>query len=531
MSGVTCSSPSPGPRTPDSDAAGPERAVVALEASGFEFGPPQPSTRSVLDTVDGRLHRAGARLDARPVYKPGSADAVELSPHGTALPDRPLVVGRMPSVPSDLPAGQFSLQLASIVQNRALQVQLTMTSQCAHALRRNRDGKAVARVELHTDVHVVDGAGTPRDLGAATWCLELHELPEHRGHALKARRRLDEIGLVTLASDSLGWAAARAGIDLAGANPTARVRLRSDDRAGRATRAVLHQLGDVVAASWQGAADGVDAESLHELRVALRRARAVLRVSHDVVPEHAREAALDLVVSLARHTGAPRDLDVHLLEWASYVAPLDPSDRALLEPVRDVLARRRDTAHASLQDAMDTAGRDRWHRRFDELIDTRRELDGERPSDARRPVGRVVAKRIERAHRRLVSRGRSITATSTSDAVHRLRKDAKQLRYLLDAFGSLVSSSHRRAYLAELKALQDRLGALQDATVHRDELSDVAAELLTAPQATFDALAAMADVLDERCAALRGELVDALDAFDGKATRRAIRRVLDDLRD
>jgi len=180
---------------------------------------------------------------------------------------------------------------------------------------------------------------------------------------------------------------------------------------------------------------------------------------------------------------------------------------------------------------MHAAGRHRWHRRFDELIDTRRELDGERPSDARRPVGRVVATRIERADRRLVAHGRRITATSPSDAVHRLRKDAKQLRYLLDAFGSLASSSHRGAYLAELKTLQDRLGALQDATVHRIELDDVAAELRTAPQATFDALAAMADVLDDRCLALRGELVEALDAFDGKATRRAIRRVLDDLRD
>lgn len=529
MSGVTCSSapasPPAGPRT-----TGPDDAVAALEAAGFEFGPPQPATRSVLDTVDGRLHRAGARLDARPVYKPGSADAVELSPHGAALPDRPLVVSRMPLTPTDLPAGQFQLQLAALVSDEALQVQLAMTSQCAHALRRNPDGKAIARVELHTDVQVVDGTGTRRDLGAATWCLELHELPEHPGQATKARRRLDELGLTSIPSDSLGWAAARAGIDLAGTAPAAPIRLRADDRAGRATRIVLRQLGDVVAASWQGATGDDDPEPLHELRVALRRARAVLRRSRDVLPDHAREEALDLVVSLARRTGAPRDLDVHLLEWESYVAPLDPADRARLEPVREALAARRDRAHADLEDAMELAGRDRWHRRFDELIDARRELDGERPADARRPVGRVVAKRIERDHHRLVSRSRKITASSPSDDIHRLRKDAKQLRYLVDAFGSLVSGSHRRAYLAELKALQDRLGALQDATVHRIELDDVATELHTAPQATFDALAAMADVLDDRCSVLRDELVDAIDAFDGKATRRAIRRVLDDLR-
>ena len=294
---------------------------------------------------------------------------------------------------------------------------------------------------------------------------------------------------------------------------------------------MLRRLGDVVAASWQGAADGVDPESLHELRVALRRARAVLRASRDVVPEHAREEALDLVVSLARHTGTPRDLDVHLLEWTSYVAPLDPSDRALLEPVREVLAARRDTAHVSLQEAMDATGRDRWHRRFDELIDTRRELDGDRPSEARRAVGKVIAKRIERAHRRLVARGRKITATSTSDAIHRLRKDAKQLRYLLDAFGSLASSSHRRTYLAELKTLQDRLGALQDATVHRSELDDVAGELRhrTAGDVRCPGrdgrrarrpLHRTARRARRRARRLRRE-----------GDRRALRRVLDDLRD
>ncbi len=520
MNSVTCSS---------SSDHGPDLAVEALTALGFEFGTPQRSTRSVLDTFDGRLHRASARLDARPVYKPGSADAVELSPHGRALPDRPLVVGRMPHVPGDLPSGQFRFQLASIVRERALLVQLTMTSQCAHAIRRNQDGKAVALAELHTDVEVIDGGGSALEL-PQTWCLELHELPEHRKHAARTRRRLDKLGLRTIESDSLGWAAAVAGVDLAGFNGTRSVALRRKDTAADGYRRVLHQLGDLVSTNWQGTADDVDPEFLHDLRVALRRSRTVLDDAHRVLPDGARTEALGLAGSLAEHTGAPRDLDVHVLEWESYVAPLDPAERRALEPVRELLVARQKAAHVQLTAAMAEADRERWIGRWRELVDTTRAPDGTRPPKARRRIGRVVAKRVELAHGRLVSDGRGITPSSPDDEVHRLRKDAKRLRYLLESFGSLVANEHRRTYTRQLKAFQDHLGALQDTAVHRAELDDFGNELREARADTLAALAALTVEVDQRYDKLRGQFADAFTAFDSTRTRRALREVLADLR-
>ncbi len=509
----------------------PDSAVAALVELGFEFGPPQPATRSVLDTFDGRLHRAGARLDARPAYKPGSADAVELSAHGASLPDQPLVVGRLPRSPSDLPAGQFGVQLAAIVLDRALLVQLTMSSNCSHALRRNRDGKAVARVELHTDVQIADGDGICCGTRVATWCLDLHELPDHRSPAAKARRRLDGLGLQRLETDSLGWAATIGAIDLSGGASSSEVTLKHADTATRAFRHVLGHLGDVVAATWQGARDDLDPEFLHDLRIALRKGRTVLRASRDVMPADARRDALDLAGELARQTGAARDLDVYLLSWESHVSALDPAECALLEPVRELLVVRREQAHARLAEALDSTDRDRWLHRWQELVGSTSEPGGVRPLQARRPAGRVIATRIEQAHDRLIRDGRSITATSPSEAVHRLRKDAKHLRYLLESFGSLITKPHRRAYGARLKAVQDLLGAFQDATVHRALLDDVAIELRAAPQATFDALASLTDVVDALGVTLRDDVIASLEAFDSKGTRRALRDVLSDLRD
>ena len=53
----------------------PEAMAAALTSSGFDIGPPVTVARTVLDTFDGRLHRAGLRLELRdgPVRELGTA--------------------------------------------------------------------------------------------------------------------------------------------------------------------------------------------------------------------------------------------------------------------------------------------------------------------------------------------------------------------------------------------------------------------------------------------------------------------------
>jgi CHAD domain-containing protein len=87
------------------------------------------------------------------------------------------------------------------------------------------------------------------------------------------------------------------------------------------------------------------------------------------------------------------------------------------------------------------------------------------PPHAGRPLGKLVARRIARAHRTVIEHGRLIDADTPAEQIHALRKKAKKLRYLLESFGSLVPARDRKPYVKRLKALQDNLGEYQDADV------------------------------------------------------------------
>jgi CHAD domain-containing protein len=240
--------------------------------------------------------------------------------------------------------------------------------------------------------------------------------------------------------------------------------------------------------------------------------------------------------ALADHTSGPRDLDVLVSGWAASIAALEPGERLALEPVRDVLSTMQQQAHAALTAAMDEAGRDAWIQRWRELVDTRRAPDGTSARQAKRSAGRLIADRLDRAHRRLIRDGRRITPESADELLHDLRKDAKRLRYLLECFAAPVDATHLRRYVKRLKALQDQLGALQDLAVHEATL-DTAARLLAAhpgdtthPDQTMHAVAALVRTLGDQRTQCRAQFEREFASFDSAPTRRALEAVLADLR-
>jgi CHAD domain-containing protein len=307
--------------------------------------------------------------------------------------------------------------------------------------------------------------------------------------------------------------------------------MRRRTTARAAVREVLHDLGDAVERQWPAVRADIDPEAVHQLRITLRQARAVLWAARDVLPDPAREDALDLAGALADRTGAARDLDVQLADWAARLDGTDPVRRAALEPVLDRLRRRRASVHDELAAALDDLGLDAWITRWHALVDASRDEHGRRPRHAKRRVGPVIARRLEQAHRRLVHDGRAIDDDSPAEQLHDLRKDAKRLRYVAESFAPLVERGRRRDYVRRVKALLDHLGAHQDAVVHQHQLAELVHEFATAPAPTCDALAELTTEADARSTCLRSGFAEAFDRFDRGATRRSLRRVLDDLRD
>ena len=285
-------------------------------------------------------------------------------------------------------------------------------------------------------------------------------------------------------------------------------------------------------ANWQGTIDQTDTVFLHQLRIAVRRTRTVLGAAKSVLPAAALEPARDGFAWLATSTGAARDLDVYLLEWDHYTDPLGPAAASALTPVRELLERRCADAHRELGDVL------RSERAAELLADWRmwlaepvpEPLAGDTlPRRAGDALGTVVAKRIGRAHSRLIDEGRLIGADSPAEQVHRLRKDGKRLRYLIECFGSLLPDKPRRQYVKRLKALQENLGEHQDAEVHIMLLRTLLPEL-EAGGATADTMVALGQLterLDRTRQTARAEFAEHFAAYDSAATRRSLDALLE----
>ncbi|HJR25303.1 MAG TPA: CHAD domain-containing protein, partial [Acidimicrobiales bacterium] len=313
------------------------------------------------------------------------------------------------------------------------------------------------------------------------------------------------------------------GVDLAGRSSSPTVPLDRRDPSPEAFRRVLANLAETIAANVDGTVEDVDPEFLHELRVAVRRSRAVLGEAKGAVPEDLRRRYREELAWVQQSTGEARDLAVQVMGWADLVGPLTAADPAGLAAVRDEVERQRQAAQRALVKDLRSA-------RFRKLLDgwrtaLRAPLQVDEPL---RPVGPHVAKRIERAQTRLLDAGRAITPDSPAEALHDLRKDAKRLRYLLECFGSLLEPKARKAFVQRLKGLQDNLGDHQDAEVQVGRLRDLADELHRRPKVGAGAVLAMGqltELLEQRRAAERADFADRFAAYDSKRTRRA----LDDL--
>ena len=121
------------------------------------------------------------------------------------------------------------------------------------------------------------------------------------------------------------------------------------------------------------------------------------------------------------------------------------------------------------------------------------------------------------------------TRTTPAERLHDLRKDTKKLRYLLECFGGLFKGKPLKAFVSQLKALQDNLGEHQDAEVHLGQLRELAHDLHKRATVDTDALLAMGslgDHLDRRRQHERDEFAHRFAAYDTAANRNALDALL-----
>ncbi len=494
--------------------------LAALAKDGFEIGPESSVRRTLLDTFDGRLNAAGLRLE----FQEASGHELVLTGGGPASAHIP--VSSPPRFGSDLPVGPLRARLAPLLDVRALRPVVSLDTRQRSAVRRDKLGKAVASVLLHDHLslsnEVIDEHG-----GRPSWAAEVNELVGYPKAAERARALLGSLGLQELDSDLMTFAAADTSVDLGGHSGSPTVALDRREPAFEAFRRVLANLADEIDANYEGTLGKVDPEFLHDFRVAVRRTRSVLAQGKGVLPTRLRGHFREEFGWLGAATGPARDLDVYLIEWDSYVAPLEPDVAAALKPLFEHVDHQRLNEHVALAMLLRSS---RYLDLMGAWSDWLAAPAGEQHLgvDAPAPIGKVAARRIGVANDRLVARGRKIGPDTPAEELHELRKDAKKLRYLLECFGAVLPSGERKAFVQRLKALQDNLGEHQDTEVHAAQLRAMSHELIDhgAGAETLVAMGQLAGEFERRRVAARSEFAERFAAYDTAKTRRTLGALL-----
>jgi CHAD domain-containing protein len=225
-----------------------------------------------------------------------------------------------------------------------------------------------------------------------------------------------------------------------------------------ALRALLRTQLDEILGHDPGTRLGTDPESLHDMRVAVRRSRALLRAGTELVATDTQTLSLELKW-LGGVLGDVRDLDVLLAHLRGAAAKLDRADGAAATRLLRGLERQRARARRALLKALDGQ---RYADLLDRFESTLVELE----------AAETTVTLDDLASRELKKLGRAVKAAGDEPAdetLHDLRKRGKRTRYAHELAGS--TKTVRRA-----KVLQDVLGDHQDSVVAEERLRALAHE-------------------------------------------------------
>lgn len=485
--------------------------LAALGLADFEIRRSERSSFEWYDTFDGRLHAAGLQLV---LAGGGDPELILASAHSAPAS---VALFAVPKFVDGLPFGPFRSRLGAIVEMRALLPTVGCTASVVETSRRDGSLKVVSAARVLSDVQTASG------VPLTTTVVEVDELAGHPGAAKRTRHLMAASGWAESKLTLVELVAAASGFELAGFRDSPTVPLNPADQAFDGFAAVLHNLAASMTANLAGAIADTDTEFLHDVRVAIRRTRAILSRAKRVLPDEARQQFQLAFAELGRQTSAVRDLDVYLLGWDHDVAALPPTIRSTLDVVRDLLVQRRALAQEELRQVLTSPA-------TSELLTSWSVCLAEPgPAEAaERPLGAFVADQIMKVERRLVTDGRAITDESPAAEVHQLRKDAKRLRYLVECFGGLPGDGPRKAFVKQLKALQNNLGVHQDAEVQAEWLRNV---VLREPSVrghdeVLVAIGQLIESIEQRQRDARREFADRFRRFDSEVTRRHLRQLV-----
>jgi CHAD domain-containing protein len=531
-------------------------SVMAALAETFAIAPERASApggarrRTWLDTFDWRLYRAGLLLEYVTASRAGQLVLTSVGASAAGNPEpvvQPVTGWRaaQPCLSDHLPDGPVTDRIAGVIAPRALLPLVTVATTTSVTSLLNEDGKTVARLLIERPVITAGHIGTAGSTTRISLPPRL-SVTEVRGYPGPARRAARILALAPQVEPGApGGSPEKALLDEAlavigtrAANYSNKVdaKITTDMAAARAVATILLTLLGAVEVNVNGVLRDTDTEFLHDLRVAVRRTRAAIKLlgealglADDVLDQFAADFKW-----LGDVTTPVRDLDVHLLDFADMTAELKAAKPTDLDPFRDFLVQRRAREFRALARALRSPRFGQltadWRATLTTIADGKPRRPGQpgkgaakratpdrpAPLASAQTAGALATDRTGVAFRKVARRGGAITRDSPAESLHDLRKRAKELRYALEFFAPLHDKQAYGAVLGDLKRLQDCLGEFQDTEVQIEEIRALAEAMLGAQAVSRGAIARTVLAMGEVTAALATRQVAARDAFENR---------------
>ncbi|MBI1282101.1 MAG: CHAD domain-containing protein [Anaerolineaceae bacterium] len=265
-----------------------------------------------------------------------------------------------------------------------------------------------------------------------------------------------------------------------------------------------------------GSRTGEDVEDVHQMRVAIRKTRSLLRL---LKPFYKRKAISNFKAELSHLAwtlGAVRDLDVLLENIRAYQATRKPAQQADIQQAVDELDKQRESARHELNEVFDSRLYRRLIKDYSKFLLTSGEgakvvnEDDIAPVQVRHVLPIIIYHRLAG-----VRAFDSILPEADAPTLHALRIELKQLRYTLALFSDVLGPQVAD-FINEVKGLQDCLGHMNDSVIARAYLSDFLKD------SHLEALNGYLTSLEEGEIALRGQLTELWAQFNTRKVQQKL---------
>ena len=229
--------------------------------------------------------------------------------------------------------------------------------------------------------------------------------------------------------------------------------------------------------------DALSPEVVHDIRIAIRRLRSLLRSLSPLLRDGFAEDLRQGLAALDAEVRPVRDADVHI-ERLTVVAArtAEAVDPEVLEAVHVQLSDAAELARHRLLTALQTGGHDALRQRL-------ATLRAEDAVVAQPHPQALLERRLRRAHERLCEAVAALGSDPTDEQLHRVRVLLKRARYLAEAAAPLLGRRLDKQ-ARRLARMQQVLGEHQDSVTLTAALLALPAPT-SAHRRTIDALLAV----------------------------------------